>query len=103
MIERGIIKERIKRLNIKKNIRDTLRKSAGVGSIDIEPTPLGERITLHAVRPGLVIGSGGKNIKDITQDLRTKFQLECRSLTACFYCHVILRTLYYLPLLQIRT
>ncbi|UCD04253.1 MAG: 30S ribosomal protein S3 [Candidatus Woesearchaeota archaeon] len=76
MIERGILKERIKRLNIKKKIRNTLRKSAGVGSISIEPTPLGERITLHAVRPGLVIGSGGKNIKDITQDLKTKFQLE---------------------------
>lgn len=76
MIERGVIKERIKRLNIKKKIRDTLRKSTGLGEIEIEPTPLGERITLNAVRPGLVIGSGGKNIKDITTTLKNNFQLE---------------------------
>lgn len=76
MIERSIIKERIKRLHIKKHIRTTLRKSAGVGEISIEPTPLGERITLNAVRPGLVIGSGGKNIKKITYALKSQFHLE---------------------------
>ena len=76
MIERGIIKERIKRLNIKKNIRSKIRKSAGLGYIDIEPTPLGERITIHAVRPGLIIGRGGNTIKTITSELKEKFKLE---------------------------
>lgn len=76
MIERGIIQERIKRWNIKKKIRNTLRKSAGLGDVEIETTPLGERITLQAVKPGLVIGSGGKNVKAITKHLKENYYLE---------------------------
>lgn len=76
MIERGVIKERIKRWNMQKSIRNTLRKSTGLGHVEIEPTPLGERITLQAVRPGLVIGSGGKNIQEITRQLKQEYNLE---------------------------
>ncbi len=49
---------------------------AGYGGVDITKTPLGERITIHASRPGIVIGRRGKNIRMITDELVSRFGLE---------------------------
>jgi len=49
---------------------------AGYGGVDIAKTPLGERITIHAARPGIVIGRRGKNIRMITDELVTRFGLD---------------------------
>ena len=49
---------------------------AGYGGVDIAKTPLGERITIHAARPGIVIGRRGKNIRMITDELVNRFGLE---------------------------
>jgi len=49
---------------------------AGYGGVDITKTPLGERITIHAARPGIVIGRRGKNIRMITDELVSRFGLE---------------------------
>lgn len=49
---------------------------AGYSHIDIQRTPLGTRIIVHANRPGLVIGKSGARIKEITEDLKRKFKLE---------------------------
>ena len=49
---------------------------AGYGGVDVAKTPLGERVTVHAARPGIVIGRRGKNIRMITDELITKFGFE---------------------------
>ena len=51
-------------------------KFAGFSHADIKKTPLGTRITIYAIRPGLVIGSGGENIKAMTQVIEKKFGVE---------------------------
>nr|AJS12753.1 30S ribosomal protein S3 [uncultured archaeon] len=50
--------------------------TSGIGGIKIEKTPLGEKIIIEAVRPGLIIGRGGKIIQELTVTLRNKFKFE---------------------------
>ena len=76
MIEREFIKERVKYMKVKEYIDTQVGKPAGIGSIDIEKTPLGEKIIVSATRPGIIIGRGGKTISDLTAALKTKFGLE---------------------------
>jgi len=76
MIEREFIKERAKHLKIKEYVESTVPKIAGIGKIKIERTPLGERIVIDAVKPGLIIGQGGRTISDLTSTLKRKFGLE---------------------------
>ena len=49
---------------------------AGFGGIKIQRTPLGTLITLEVERPGLIIGRGGKRIKELTETIANKFGLE---------------------------
>jgi len=49
---------------------------AGFTGLDIVKTPLVTRIVLHVARPGLAIGKGGQNIKQLTEDIGTKFGIE---------------------------
>ncbi|MBR9681671.1 MAG: 30S ribosomal protein S3 [Candidatus Altiarchaeota archaeon] len=51
-------------------------KFAGFSDADIKKTPLGTRITIYAVRPGLVIGSGGANVKSMTATIEKRFKVE---------------------------
>src|SRR3989344_4551863 len=76
MIEREFIKEKIKHMKVKEFLDAKIGSMAGLGSITIEKTPLGEKIIVEAVRPGLIIGRGGKMIQELTATLRTKFKLE---------------------------
>ena len=76
MIEREFIKEKNKHLKIKEYMRAVLPRTSGLGSINIEKTPLGERITIEAVKPSIIIGRGGRSISEMTSTLRVKFGLE---------------------------
>ena len=76
MIEREFIKEKIKHMKVKEFLDAKIGSMAGLGSITIEKNPLGEKIIVEAVRPGLIIGRGGKMIQELTATLRTKFKLE---------------------------
>jgi small subunit ribosomal protein S3 len=76
MIEREFIKTKIKNLKIKDKINTVVTKGAGCGSIVIEKTPLGEKIIVDTLRPGLVIGRGGETIKRLTTELKSKYKLE---------------------------
>ncbi len=49
---------------------------AGYGGVDIAKTPLGERLTIYASRPGIVIGRRGKNIRNITDELVNNYGFE---------------------------
>ena len=46
------------------------------GEIEVNYTPLGARIVIHTASPGLVIGSGGEKIREVSEKLRTQFGLE---------------------------
>jgi small subunit ribosomal protein S3 len=48
-------------------------KEAGYGGLDLQKTPVGTRITVFVVRPGLAIGRRGTGIKDLTDAVAVKF------------------------------
>lgn len=49
---------------------------AKCGDIEVQQTPLGTRIVIYTVSPGLVIGSGGDRIRDITEKLKKEHGIE---------------------------
>ena len=75
MIERDFINRKKKEYQIQEFIKDNLR-GAGISQTKIQRTPLGEKIIISATRPGLIIGSGGSNIKKLTIQLKEEFNLD---------------------------
>jgi len=69
------VKEGIKEAQIEEFLSKKFDR-AGYSHIDIQRTPLGTRIIVHANRPGLVIGKSGSRIKEITEEVQRKFKLE---------------------------
>lgn len=69
------IEEGIKEAQIEEFLSKKFDK-AGYSHIEIQRTPLGTRIIVHANRPGLVIGKSGARIKEITEEVKKKFKLE---------------------------
>jgi len=49
---------------------------AGYGGMELAKTPMGTQIVLKAEKPGMVIGKGGKNIRAITSELESRFELD---------------------------
>jgi small subunit ribosomal protein S3 len=49
---------------------------AGYASMEMEKLPLGYRLNVSVVKPGLVIGRKGMGIRDLTDDLSSRFKLE---------------------------
>jgi small subunit ribosomal protein S3 len=75
MIERKFVAEKMREFLV----NEYLFKELGPGkysSFEIKRTPLGERIVIYTSRPGLIVGKGGDNIKDLTKVLKTKFKME---------------------------
>src|SRR3989344_906600 len=75
MIERKFVAQRIKEYQIQNYIVDNLR-NVGHSHTKMVKTPLGEKIVIYASRPGLIVGRKGENIKNLTRDLKKKFDLE---------------------------
>jgi len=48
---------------------------AGYGGAEITRTPLGTRVTVYAMKPGIVIGRRGESIRDLTKILEERFGL----------------------------
>lgn len=69
-IKKGVRQARIDEFLAKELAR------AGYGGVDIAKTPLGERLTIYASRPGIVIGRRGKNIRSITDELVNNYGFE---------------------------
>ncbi len=74
-LAKHFIDQGIRLMQINEYLRSELVR-AGFSGIDFQKTPLGIRITLRTSRPGLVIGKGGKRIREITATLEEKFNLE---------------------------
>lgn len=75
MIEKDFVTEGLRRTRIDEYLEKELER-AGYGGMDVQVTPLGTMVVVHAERPGMVIGKGGKTVKAITNTLRHDFDLE---------------------------
>ena len=73
--ERKFIRENTKRSLIKKFLVKEI-EGAGFGGMSIQRTPIGTRINILVERPGMVIGKGGAKIKELTETIHTKFNVE---------------------------
>ncbi len=71
---RQIIDESRKRLNVDEYLQRELAR-AGYGGVEITKTPLGTRVTVYAVKPGLVIGRGGESIRSLARNLESIYGL----------------------------
>ena len=73
--ERKFIRENAKRAMIKKFLLSQI-EGAGFGGMSIQRTPIGTRVNILVERPGMVIGKSGMKIKDLTDSIRTKFNVD---------------------------
>jgi len=75
MIERKIVAQKKKEHQIQEMIAKNVRGS-GYSHTKLQRTPLGEKIIIHAARPGLIVGRKGQNITKLTKNLKNSFELE---------------------------
>ncbi len=74
-VERKFVAEGTRRARVEKHLTRELKR-AGYGGMDLQRTPLGTQVTIFAEKPGIVIGKGGKLVRQLTQDLATDFGVE---------------------------
>jgi len=74
-IERKFVQENQKRVLLKEFLMKESER-AGFGGLKIQRTPMGTLITMQIERPGLIIGKGGKRIKELTEVIEKKFDVE---------------------------
>jgi len=73
--ERTFIRENTNRILIKEFLIKQI-EGAGFGGMNIQRTPMGTRINIVVERPGMVIGKGGRKIKELTESIKDKFNVE---------------------------
>jgi len=73
--ERKFVRENAKRAMIKKFLLAEI-EGAGFGGMNIQRTPIGTRVNILVERPGMVIGKSGIKIKELTDSIRTKFNVD---------------------------
>jgi len=74
-VEKKFITDGVRNVRIEKFLTKELKR-AGYGGMDITRTPLGTQVTIFAEKPGIVIGKGGKQVRQLTQDLATTYDIE---------------------------
>ena len=75
MEERNTVKFKKDEFAIREYVKNTVGKGK-VSKIIIEYTPIGEKVIISTHKPGLIIGTGGEKISELTRDLKKKFKLE---------------------------
>jgi len=73
--ERTFIRENTNRVLIKEFLIKKI-EGAGFGGMNIQRTPMGTRINILVERPGMVIGKGGRKIKELTESIKENFNVE---------------------------
>jgi ribosomal protein S3, eukaryotic/archaeal type len=74
-IEKKFVADGVRKVRVQKYLNKELKR-AGYGGMDIVRTPVGTQVTIFAEKPGLVIGKGGKLVRQITTDLTGEFGIE---------------------------
>lgn len=75
MIERQFVHQKKKEFQIQETVASELNR-VGHSKTKMMRTPLGEKIVIHASRPGLVVGRKGQSIKALTKTLKQNFKLD---------------------------
>lgn len=75
MDEKKFIGFKKEELGVKEYIKSALGKGR-ISSVQIEYTPVGEKIVIATNRPGLVIGRKGEKIDELTTFLKKNFHLD---------------------------
>ena len=75
MIEKKIFREKVRKYAVEQYVQSALGKLS-CSAIDVQRTPLGEKITVYTSKPGLIVGRKGANIRLLTQKLKDDFGLE---------------------------
>jgi len=73
-IVQAIVNRNVERLLVREFLMKNTKKS-GFGGLEIRRTPAGTDVTVHAERPGMVIGRKGKIINDLQSRLNQEFDL----------------------------
>src|SRR3989344_2311364 len=75
LIERQIVAQKTKEQAIQNFLFSYLGKLS-CSKIKLQRTPLGEKISVYTSRPGLIVGRKGANIKQLTEILKNKFNMD---------------------------
>lgn len=72
---KNVMKNNFRNMELNEYLSSSLTE-AGYGGAEVQKTPIGTKITLFVIRPGLVIGRKGSGIRDLTARLEQNFNLE---------------------------
>ena len=72
---KNVMKNNFRNMVLNEYLSSSLSQ-AGYGGAEVQKTPIGTKITLFVIRPGLVIGRKGSGIRDLTTKLEQQFNLE---------------------------
>ena len=72
---KNVMKNNFRNMELNEYLSSSLNE-AGYGGAEVQKTPIGTKITLFVIRPGLVIGRKGSGIRDLTARLEQNFNLE---------------------------
>ncbi len=75
MEERKFVKFKKEEFEMKEFVKSYLGKGR-VSKVNIEYTPVGEKVIMLTSKPGLIIGRGGEKIEKLTDVLKKKFGFE---------------------------
>ncbi len=75
MDEKKFVKLKEEELEVREYIKNSLGKGR-ISEVTIEYTPVGEKIVVATNRPGMVIGTRGDKINELTQTLKRRFKLD---------------------------
>ncbi len=75
MDEKKFVKLKGEELEIREYVKNAIGKGR-ISEVSIEYTPVGEKIIVTTNRPGLVIGTRGEKINELTTTLKKRFKLD---------------------------
>ena len=75
MEEKKFVTFKKEELGVREYIKNELGKGR-ISSVNIEYTPVGEKIIIGTSKPGLVIGRRGEKIDELTRTLKKRFHLD---------------------------
>ena len=75
MEEKKFVTFKKEELGVREYIKNSLGKGK-ISEVNIEYTPVGEKIMVSTSRPGLVIGRKGEKIEELTRVLKKRFNLD---------------------------
>jgi len=74
LIERKFVAQNLKEYKLKQFIAKKLNR-VGLSDIKLKRTPLGDKIIISTLKPGLVVGRAGATITKLTKELKDDFKL----------------------------